>query len=454
MRLRWLSILLIFLLSTGASSADLVFHVPIHKTIDLGLPAFIERAIRDAKADKAGGIIFDIDTFGGRIDGATEIKNAILELDSTIITVAFITGEAASAGALISLACTRIVMTKGASIGAATAVDLQGKKASEKVISYMRSMMRSTAEARNRSPILAEAMVDDSIGFSHVQVRGDSLEANDLEGSKRGKLLTLSTSQALKYGIADYTVETLSGVLEFLEMKDAVVKEVNVNWSEKLVRFLTDPIVSSLLMTIGFLGLLFEIQSPGWGVPGTVGIVALALFFGATLFAELATMEELLILLVGVALVLVEVLVIPGFGVVGILGIIGILVGLYLMLVPMHPLPSDLSSASWGLVIGLVGGLVGLFLMGKALVHSRFWHKITLPLSERSSEGYSTSFGLEELVGSQGKAITDLRPAGQVSIGTRRISAVSEGDFINKGDNVEVLRVEGYRVVVRKLEAS
>ncbi|HIA85775.1 MAG TPA: nodulation protein NfeD [Candidatus Marinimicrobia bacterium] len=448
------NITLMFFLSTGVLSADLVYHVPIHKTIDLGLPAFIERAIAEAKEDKASAIVFDIDTFGGRVDGATEIKNAILQLDSSITTVAFITGEAASAGALISLACTKIVMTKGASIGAATAVDIQGNKASEKVISYMRSMMRSTAEARGRSPILAEAMVDDSIGFSHVVVRGDSLEASDLEGSKKGKLLTLSTTQALKFGIADHSVETLPEVLEFLGMSGAQIKEMDVNWSEKLVRFLTDPIVSSLLMTLGFLGLLFEIQSPGWGIPGTVGIVALSLFFGATLFAELATMEELLILLVGVALVLAEVLVIPGFGVVGIMGIITIMLGLYLMLIPKHPLPSDLSSASWGLVIGLAGGLVGIFLMGRVLIRSRFWQKITLPFTERSSEGYSTSIGLEELVGSHGEAITDLRPAGQVSIAARRISAVSEGDFINKGDSVEVLSVEGYRVMVRKLETS
>jgi membrane-bound serine protease (ClpP class) len=315
-------------------------------------------------------------------------------------------------------------------------------------------MMRSTAEARGRSPILAEAMVDDSIGFSHVVVRGDSLEASDLEGSKKGKLLTLSTTQALKFGIADHSVETLPEVLEFLGMSGAQIKEMDVNWSEKLVRFLTDPIVSSLLMTLGFLGLLFEIQSPGWGIPGTVGIVALSLFFGATLFAELATMEELLILLVGVALVLAEVLVIPGFGVVGIMGIITIMLGLYLMLIPKHPLPSDLSSASWGLVIGLAGGLVGIFLMGRVLIRSRFWQKITLPFTERSSEGYSTSIGLEELVGSRGEAITDLRPAGQVRIDARRISAVSEGDFINKGDSVEVLSVEGYRVMVRKLETS
>jgi len=417
------NITLMFFLSTGVLSADLVYHVPIHKTIDLGLPAFIERAIAEAKEDKASAIVFDIDTFGGRVDGATEIKNAILQLDSSITTVAFITGEAASAGALISLACTKIVMTKGASIGAATAVDIQGNKASEKVISYMRSMMRSTAEARGRSPILAEAMVDDSIGFSHVVVRGDSLEASDLEGSKKGKLLTLSTTQALKFGIADHSVETLPEVLEFLGMSGAQIKEMDVNWSEKLVRFLTDPIVSSLLMTLGFLGLLFEIQSPGWGIPGTVGIVALSLFFGATLFAELATMEELLILLVGVALVLAEVLVIPGFGVVGIMGIITIMLG-------------------------------RIFLMGRVLIRSRFWQKITLPFTERSSEGYSTSIGLEELVGSHGEAITDLRPAGQVSIAARRISAVSEGDFINKGDSVEVLSVEGYRVMVRKLETS
>lgn len=328
---------------------------------------------------------------------------------------------------------------------------MSGKKGSEKVISYMREEMASTAESRGRNKEIARGMVDEELNFSHLIIDGDSVDISDLEGRKEGKLISLTTEQALKYRIADATAESFEEVLAFLGLQNAEVVDLRVNWSEKLVRFLTDPTVSSLLMTLGFLGLLFEIQSPGWGIPGTVGLVCLTLFFGASLLTELATMTELLIIGVGVVLILVEVFLIPGFGVVGILGGLTVMGGLFMMLLPEHFTPTDISGASWGFTIAIIGGLMAFYLMGRALIRTDFWKKITLPFSEKSSEGYSTSIGLENIVGETGKAVSDLRPSGWATVGEQKLFVVTEGEFVANGDNVKILSVDGNRVVVRKV---
>ena len=205
---------LIFLISFGQS--QIVYKVPIHDTIDLGLPPFIERSIEMAEEDNAKAIIFDIDTFGGRLDAATQIKDAILS--AKIPTIAFINRRAISAGALISLSCEKIFMTSGATIGAATAVDMSGKKGSEKVISYMREEMASTAESRNRNVDIAKGMVDEELSFTHLIINGDSIEVKDLEGRKEGKLNTLTTELALKYIVSDGVQETLEELLIVLEL--------------------------------------------------------------------------------------------------------------------------------------------------------------------------------------------------------------------------------------------
>ena len=161
----------------------------------MGLPPFIERVISTAENNNADGIIFDIDTFGGRVDAATQMKDALL--DANLMTVAFVNRRAISAGALISLSCEKIFMTGGGTIGAATAVDMSGKKGSEKVISYMREEMASTAEKRERNIDIAKGMVDEDLSFTHLVVEGDSIIVDDLEGRKEGKLITLTTEQAL-----------------------------------------------------------------------------------------------------------------------------------------------------------------------------------------------------------------------------------------------------------------
>ena len=430
------------------SAEQKVYRVPIQGVIDLGLPTFIERAIEEAENNQVEVIIFDIDTFGGRVDAATQIKDAIL--DSKVPTIAFINRRAISAGALISLSCETIYMTGGGTIGAATAVDMSGNKASEKVISYMREEMASTAESRDRNTIIAKCMVDEELSFTHVIIDDDSVEVTDLEGRKEGKLITLTTEQALRYKMVDGTAENMDELLVSLELSDATVKSFSENWSENLVRFLTNPVVASLLTTFGFLGILFELQSPGWGIPGTFGAVCLALSLGASAIVRLATMSDLLIVLVGLVFLMVEALLIPGFGIAGVAGIGVILWGLYLLLLPDVPVSEEVyHSALTGLTIGLIGGIIALVLLFRMVTRTKFWTKLTSPGVESQDEGYSTSIGLEDMVGKNGIATSDLRPSGWALFGDQKIFVVTEGEFVDKDQSIKVLSVDGNRVVVR-----
>ncbi len=425
------------------SPAGLVYRVPIQGMIDLGLPAYVERVIEQARDESPDVIIFDIDTFGGRIDGATRIKDAIMS--SPVPTIAFINRRAISAGALISLSCERIIMTKGATIGAATAVDLEGKKASEKVISYMREEMSATAEARDRPPQIAEAMVDEELEVPYVIIEGDTVHLDDVEGSREGKLITLTTEKALRLAIADEQHDSFEEVLVSLGLEAATVVTFAPNWSEQVVRFITDPIVSSLLMTIGFLGLMFEIKTPGFGVGGIIGTIALALFFGSSFIAQLATFTEVLIFLGGLTLLIVEVVAIPGFGLFGIGGIGLMLWGMYQMLLGEYPSLDQLQRAFIGLNIGILGAIIGGILLLRAFVTSKFFRK-HVPMT---SEDYSVAMGLESLVGQMGVTLTACMPSGKADVGGRQVNITTQGEYLDKGASVEIISVEGNTALVR-----
>lgn len=443
--------LITILFSITMLHPDVVYRVPIDGIIDLGLPPFIERAIEEAENNNAKAIVFDINTFGGRVDAATQIKDAIL--GSEILTIAFINRRAISAGALISLSCEKIYMTGGGLIGAATAVDMSGKKGSEKVISFMREEMASTAEKRGRSKEIARGMVDEELFFSHLVLNGDSIEVKDIEGRKEGKLISLTTDQALKYHIADGTAETFDALLDSLGYGETIIVESSENWSEAVVRFLTNPVVASLLTTFGFLGILFELQSPGWGIPGFVGLTCLVLSLSASYIAKLATMSDMIFIMGGLALLLLEILVIPGFGVAGIGGIGLLIYGLYLLLLPDVPVGNEiLSQATDGLLIGILGGIIGLYFLGRLMIKTKFWEQLTAPNVQKKEDGYTNTFGWESLRGESGISDTDLHPSGWVNVADQRVFVVSEGDFIEKGTAVKVMSVDGNRIVVRELK--
>ena len=431
--------------------SDQIYKISIEGTIDLGLPPYIERSIKEAEANGASAIIFEINTFGGRVDAATQIKDAILGTE--ILSVAYINRRAISAGALISLSCEKIYMSGGGLIGAATAVDMSGKKGSEKVISFMREEMASTAEKRGRNKEIARGMVDEELKFSFLLINGDSIKVEDIEGRKEGKLISLTTEQALKYKIADNTVENIDELIEDLgySLDNVSIVSSNENWSEDIVRFLTNPVVSSLLTTFGFLGILFELQSPGWGIPGIVGLTCLILSLSTSYIAKLATVSDLIYMFSGISLVILEVLVIPGFGIVGIAGFFLILYSLYLLLIPDIPVGGEvLDQAMDGFTIGIVGAIIGLYFFGKMMLKTKFWKDLTSPYSQKKEDGFTNSFGWETFVGEKGVTDTDLRPSGWIVIKDKRLFALTEGTFIEKGVSVEILSVEGNRIVVRE----
>ena len=352
-----------------------VYVVPIQDVIDLGIPGLVSRAIDLAEANNAEIIVFDIDTFGGRVDAATQIKDSISSTD--IETIAFINRRAISAGSLISLSCDQIYMTEGATIGATSVVDMSGSKQSEKSQSYMREEMAATAEKSGKNPNIARGMVDEELSFEYLVVNGDSLKVDDIEGRKEGKLITLTTELALKYGIADGKGECIQDVLSSLGINEYDLVTVDENWSENVVRILTNPTVSSLLTTFGTIGVISELYSAGWGIGGTIGIICLTLALGAGYLTQLASSTDILVILLGMLLLFVEAVAIPGFGVFGIAGIVVLFYGLYLLLIPDIPVSPEIYSEaldgfSWAIVVGIFGIIFILRLIGK----SAFFQKL------------------------------------------------------------------------------
>ena len=352
-----------------------IYVVPIQDVIDLGIPSLVSRGISLAESNNADMIIFDIDTFGGRVDAATQIKDSISS--TNIETIAFINRRAISAGSLISLSCDKIYMTDGATIGATSVVDMSGSKQSEKSQSYMREEMAATAEKSGKNPNIARGMVDEELSFEYLVVDGDSLKVDDIEGRKEGKLITLTTELALKYGIADGKSETIEELLSSLEINEYDITTVDENWSENVVRILTNPTVSSLLTTFGPIGVISELYSAGWGIGGTIGIICLTLALGAGYLTQLASSTDILIILLGILLLFVEAVAIPGFGIFGITGIIILFYGFYLLLIPDIPVSPEVYSEaldgfSWAIVVGIFGIIFILRLIGK----SAFFQKL------------------------------------------------------------------------------
>ena len=412
----------------------------IEGDIDLGLAPYISRVVSDAEKDDAEAIIFKINTFGGRVDAATQIKDAII--GTNLLTIAFINNRAISAGALIALSCKKIIMVPGSSIGAATVVNQTGEKVGEKYQSYMRSEMRSTAERNGRRVDVAEGMVDERIVIPGLV---DSTQ-----------LITLTSEEALKYGMADTLMSNIDEVFAYFKLQDAEKIYQESNWAEDVVRFLNNSIISSILIMIGIFGLFAEIKSPGWGVPGTAGLIALALFFGSSYILQLASVIEILMFVVGLGLLLLEIFVIPGFGIAGISGIILVIASIFFSMVGENPfIDSDaVSNAIVRLSFGLLAAIVLLFLLARFLPKSNLFKKFILSEEEKAAEGYTSRTNLSELLGAEGVALTTLRPAGTAEFNGKRVDVVTDSEYIEHGKPVIVTAVEGMRVVVREKKSA
>jgi membrane-bound serine protease (ClpP class) len=421
-----------------APDSTISFYIKIEGEINLGLPNYLARIIEEANQKQAGAVILEINTPGGRVDAALQIRDAIFEAE--IPVVAFINHEAASAGALISLSCDSIFMSPGSSIGAVTPVDMQGQKASEKMVSYLRSVMRSIAQRNNRPVDIVEAMVDEDIEIPDI--------------IEKGKLLTLTAEEAVKYKIADGIVNDLSEALQKLNLSETKLVRTRITWSEKLVYILTNPIISSLLLTLGIFGLIFEVRTPGWGIGGTLAVIALVLFFGSHYLVNLAQWTEILIFVIGVTLLLVEAFVIPGFGIVGVLGIFFILSSFVLSLLPHLDSISfeEIVHAITMVGLSFVFAFVILIPIFKLLPKTKMFRNLILEVSEKTQDGFrSTPENYAQFLGAEGTALSTLRPAGIGLFDANRLNVIAEGEFIEPSSRIKVIKVEGYRIIVKKL---
>jgi membrane-bound serine protease (ClpP class) len=415
-----------------------VVRVPVSGVIELGLAPFVERTIREAEAAGARAIILDIETPGGRVDAAERIVTAVR--NTSVPVYAFINLRAFSAGALIALSADEIYMRPGAVMGAATPVTGEGQTAPEKIVSAMRSEMRALAETRGLDPRVAEAMVDDEIAIDGVV--------------EEGKLLTLTTSEAIAVGYAR-PIEDWDALIAELGLQDAPVVESRTNWAERVVRFLTHPMVAPMLLSLGFLGLIIEIKTPSFGVAGILGASSLSLFFGSHFLLGLAGWEELILLFSGIALLAVELFVIPGFGVAGIAGVLAILASIYLSMInPAMATSADYAQAFGVLSLSVIVVIVAGWALLRHLPRSRGLARSGLMLGDATTRetGYLSSAVRAELVGATGVALTDLRPAGAGRFGDERIDVVSDANWIGAGTPIRIVRSDGYRHVVQVAE--
>ncbi len=412
-----------------AKSADQKVHViPIEDTVEKGLSKFIERSFEQAKSERAKHIILDINTPGGAVDAALKIADTIRASD--IPVTAFVNHRALSAGAFLALNADQIYMTPNGKMGAAAIIDGEGNAADQKSESLWLAEMSDAAEKQGRDPKYALAMADVDI---------DAKEA----GAPKGELLTFNTDRALQFGYAEGEAKNMDDLLQKLKLQDASVQYDEVSFAEKVARFLTHPIVIPILLSIASLGLVVELYSPGFGVPGTMGVTALLLFFYGHLVAGFAGYETLFLFLAGIALIILE-LFLPG-GIVGVIGLICVVVSLFLA-------AGSFTEMAISILIATAVSTIAVILLTKVLgKRMKFFKKFILTDSTNKESGYVSNETREDLVGQIAVTATALRPSGTIVLGDERIDVVSEGAFIDKDEQVKIVKAEGSRIVVRKV---
>ncbi|MDR7248727.1 membrane-bound serine protease (ClpP class) [Bacillus pumilus] len=412
-----------------AKSVDQKVHViPIEDTVEKGLSQFIERSFEQAKSERAKHIILDINTPGGAVDAALEIADTIRASD--IPVTAFVNHRALSAGAFLALNADQIYMTPNGKMGAAAIIDGEGNAADQKSESLWLAEMSDAAEKQGRDPKYALAMADVDI---------DAKEA----GAPKGELLTFNTDRALQFGYAEGEAKNMDDLLQKLNLADASVQYDEVSFAEKVARFLTHPIVIPILLSIASLGLIVELYSPGFGIPGTMGVTALLLFFYGHLVAGFAGYETLFLFIAGILLMILE-LFLPG-GIVGVIGLICVVVSLFLA-------AGSFTEMAISILIATAVSIIAVIILTKVLgKRMKFFKKFILTDSTNKESGYVSNETREDLVGQIAVTATALRPSGTIVFGDERIDVVSEGAFIDKDEQVKIVKAEGSRIVVRKV---
>lgn len=434
------------------------YVIDLKKEIGSTTWLYVKNGIADAHKENADAIIIHMNTYGGAVVFADSIRTALL--NESLPVYCFIDNNAASAGALIAIACDSIYMRRGANIGAATVVDETGKQMPDKYQSYMRSTIRSTAEAQGkdsvwvngkwntrwrRDPLIAEAMVD-----SRIVVPGliDST-----------KVLTFTADEAIENDYCEGKAESLTEIIEHkLQTSDYVIKKYKPTWFDEVKGFLMNPAFQAVLIMLIIGGIYFELQSPGMGFPSAVAVIAATLYFAPLYIDGLAANWEIIIFLIGMILLIVEIFVIPGFGIFGVSGIILIAGGLILAMLDNVVFSfdkvstEDLAQAMVTVLIGFLSGGIFLFYLASRIGRKGIFRKMALQSVQENSKGFvSVDTTLRNYVGKNGVAYTVLRPSGKIKIGEEYLDAVSIDGFIEPNTPVTIVKQESAQLYVRKI---
>ncbi|WP_456279616.1 nodulation protein NfeD [Bacillus sp. K7] len=428
------ALLSIFLLSllgvelNAKAEKQTVYVIPVEKNVEQGLASFLSRSLQDAKEAHADHIILDINTPGGLVKSAIDIADSITE--SEVPVTAYVNKHALSAGAYIALQADNIYMAPGGKMGAAAIIDGKGNAAGQKAESLWLAELEDAAVKNNRDPKYALAMADPDIDAKEV-------------GAPKGDLLTLNADKAMDVGYSEGTTDNVTALVKELGFEKADIRYAEESFMEKTARWLTNPVIVPILLTIAFLGLTVELFSPGVGIPGTVGFIALLLFFYGHLAAGLAGYETVLLFAGGVILILLEIF-LPG-GIIGLLGLGAIVASLFLAAGSFTVMAISLLIAS---AVSITAFILLTRVLGKRM---KFFKKFVLNDSTNTESGYVSNQTRTDLIGKVGITYTQLRPAGTVIIDDERLDVVSEGSFTEKDKKVKVVKVEGSRIVVREI---
>jgi membrane-bound serine protease (ClpP class) len=436
--LSWIFLLILTVLLVSppitAFANGKVYEITIDNEVEMGLYQYMKRGFEEAKESHAKAIILNMHTPGGSVSAATEIGKLIDQSDIPVIV--FINSNAHSAGAYIALHADQIYMTPHATMGAAGIIDLSGNAAGEKAESAWFAQMTTAAEnsgpnPNGRDPKYAQAMVNTDIDLPDYN-------------APKGDFLTLTAKDAEKVGYSEGTVHSIEELLQVLNLEKAEVLTVDQTFAEKLARFITNPIVVPILLSIASIGLVVELYSPGFGIPGTMGLASLGMFFFGHLVAGFAGYETLVLFIIGLILVVAEFF-LPG----GIVGIIGGVLIIGSLLFAGESFVHMAYSILIAMVIAITGMVILMKFFGKKL---HMFNRLVLRDATTTEEGYVSNTNRIELIGKQGQSLTPLRPSGTVVIDNERIDVVTEGSYVDAGKHVEVIKVEGSRIVVREIK--
>jgi membrane-bound serine protease (ClpP class) len=464
--------------------------------IDDGLYKSIRRRTQIALNEGAEYLIYEIQTYGGLVQAADDIsKYLILDVGKEANTVAYITTEAISAGAMISVSCQDIIMLENTTIGDCAPMQLGTKLEGverEKAESFIRAVFMRAAEANGYPAALLKAMVSMQVEVYRVQNQQtgeyEFFETDKLPKDpnkynlddkelivKNDELLTLTASQAYEYGIARAQVETIAGVFEFLAERDGVTfagepMVLKTNWSEEMVRWLNSPAVMAVLVMLAMLGVYIEFNTPGVGLPGLAAVICFAIIIGSKYLVGLANWVEVALFVIGILLLMVEIFVLPGFGIAGFLGIMCILAGLFGMLIknPPDKLPWPQTQPDWqvfidglwALSLGFAGFVLLAWLLTKYLPKLQFLSGLILvPTAAKQGSEFEVSMTappesktVSVNLGEVGEVVSTLRPTGKAKFGDAIVDVVAEAEFLDKGTKVKIIEIRGNRVVVKPAE--